>query len=376
MRGMPRILHVVGARPNFVKIAPIMAALRQHPVVEQRLVHTGQHYDPRMAGGFFDDLGLPVPDHDLRVGSGTHAEQTAAVMTRFEPVLHAEAPDLVVVVGDVNSTLAAALVAAKRGVPVAHVEAGLRSHDRSMPEEINRVLTDQLSAILLAPTEQAAANLRHDGRPADAITVVGNVMIDTLLAHRDTLPWPAVDEARDLGERGYIVLTLHRPANVDDPARLAAILARVADAAAGVPVLFPVHPRTSRLLAGDAAGRLPAGVRPLEPLGYRRFLALMVGAAAVITDSGGIQEETTALGVPCFTVRDTTEWPRTLTAGTNRLVGANAAGLADAMADLRAGRRPAPMPRLEDGRASTRVADVLASHLGAAPRPADRLAAV
>ena len=376
MRGMPRVLHVVGARPNFVKIAPIMAALRRHAAVEQRLVHTGQHYDPRMAGAFFDDLGLPAPDHDLRVGSGTHAEQTAAVMTRFEPVLLDERPDLVVVVGDVNSTLAAALVAAKRGVPVAHVEAGLRSFDRSMPEEINRILTDQLSAILLAPTDDAAANLRRDGLPADAITVVGNVMIDTLLAHRATLPWPAVDESIDLGERGYIVLTLHRPANVDEPARLAAILARVADAAAGLPVVFPVHPRTGRLLAGDAAHPVPPGVRQIEPLGYRRFLALMNRAAFVITDSGGIQEETTALGVPCFTVRDTTEWPRTLTAGTNTLVGADAAGLAAAVADLRAGRGRTLVPGLEDGQASARIAGVLAGYLGSAPRTSDRLAAV
>jgi len=376
MRGMPRVLHVVGARPNFVKIAPIMAALRGHAGVEQRLVHTGQHYDRRMAGAFFDDLGLPAPDHDLRVGSGTHAEQTAAVMTRFEPVLVDEGPDLVVVVGDVNSTLAAALVAAKRGVPVAHVEAGLRSFDRSMPEEINRILTDQLSALLLAPTDDAAANLRRDGLPADAITVVGNVMIDTLLAHRATLPWPALDESIDLGERGYIVLTLHRPANVDDPARLAAILARVADAAADLPVVFPVHPRTGRLLARDAARPVPPGVRQIEPLGYRRFLALMNRAAFVITDSGGIQEETTALGVPCFTVRDTTEWPRTVTAGTNTLVGADAAGLAAAVADLRAGRRRTLVPGLEDGQASGRIAGILARYLGSAPRTSDRLAAV
>ena len=372
---MPRIVHVVGARPNFVKIAPIMAALRQHDGVDQRLVHTGQHHDRRLADALFEDLGLPAPDHDLRVGSGTHAEQTAAVMVRLEPVLVDERPDLVVVVGDVNSTVAAALVAAKRGLPVAHVEAGLRSFDRSMPEEINRIVTDQLSTILLAPTDDAAANLRGEGRPAAAITVVGNVMIDALLAHRAGLRWPSVDDGLDLGERGYLVLTLHRPANVDDPARLTAILARVADAAADLPVVFPVHPRTGRLLAGGAC-RIPPGVRPIEPLGYRRFLALMDHAASVITDSGGIQEETTALGVPCFTVRDTTEWPRTVSGGTNTLVGADAVRLAAAMAELRAGRHKRPTAGLEDGRASVRIAGVLARFLGVAPRTSDSLTAV
>ena len=372
MRGMPRVLHVVGARPNFVKIAPIMAALRKHSAVEQRLVHTGQHYDPRMAGAFFDDLGLPAPDHDLRVGSGTHAEQTAAVMTRFEPVLLDEGPDLVVVVGDVNSTLAAALVAAKRGVPVAHVEAGLRSFDRSMPEEINRIVTDRLSTLLFAPSEEAAANLRREGCDEAAIAVVGNVMIDTLLVHRDRLSTPALPDVPDLpalSDRGYAVLTLHRPANVDDTPRLRTLLARLRLVAERLPIVFPVHPRTrDRLLrAGvDLAG---TGIHPVDPLGYPAFLALMARAACVLTDSGGIQEETSTLDVPCCTIRDTTEWPRTLTEGTNTLVGGDARGLAGAFEEfLRTGGRrgtgPAP-----DGRAGERIAAILAGHVGSMKPP-------
>jgi UDP-N-acetylglucosamine 2-epimerase (non-hydrolysing) len=362
---MARIVHVVGARPNFMKVAPVMAALRAFPGIEQRLVHTGQHYDDRMARIFFDELVLPRPDRDLQVGSGSHAQQTAAVLVRFEAVLEEERPDLVVVVGDVNSTLAAALAAAKLGIVVAHVEAGLRSHDRSMPEEINRVLTDRLSTLLFAPDEDAAANLRREGVAEAAVHVVGNVMLDTLAAHRDRLAWPVA--GLDVGvEAGrYAVLTLHRAATVDDAERLRRLIARLEPVAAAMPVVFPVHPRTRARLA--AAGTpLPDGVRPIEPLGYTAFLSLMAHAACVITDSGGIQEETSALGIPCFTVRDTTEWPRTLTRGTNTLVGRDASGLAAAVDALGSNaRRPRPAV-YDDARAGERIAAILGRHLGAA----------
>jgi len=363
---MPKIVHVVGARPNFMKIAPIISALGAHAAVTQRLVHTGQHYDHKMAHVFFDELGLPRPDRDLEVGSGTHAEQTGAVMVRFEKVLTDERPDLVVVVGDVNSTLAAALVAAKMGVPVAHVEAGLRSFDWTMPEEINRVVTDRLSAVLLAPSEDGAVNLRREGAPEKSIFVVGNVMIDTLLAHRATAPWPAVASAHALADRGYAVLTLHRPANVDDPARLRLLVDRLRHIAARMPVVFPIHPRTLRRFEEHGLGAEASGLRLIDPLGYREFLALMDHAACVLTDSGGIQEETTVLGVPCFTLRDNTERPVTIDEGTNTLVMADGRLLAGAFDDLvQSGGKRGRVPNLWDGQAGRRTADVLTRYLGA-----------
>jgi UDP-N-acetylglucosamine 2-epimerase (non-hydrolysing) len=367
---MPTVLHVVGARPNFMKIAPVMAALRAYPSVEQRLVHTGQHHDPQMAGVFIEELGLPQPDVDLAAGGGSHARQTAEIMIRFEAVLTAAAPDLVVVVGDVNSTLAAALVAAKAGVPVAHVEAGLRSGDRSMPEEINRIVTDHLSSILLAPSAAAAHNLRREGVADRAIAVVGNVMVDTLLQHRDTAPWSAVREALALADRGYAVLTLHRPANVDDPARLRVLVDRIAEVAARLPVIWPIHPRTARRLAEHRVAADVPGLRRIDPLGYTAFLALVDHARAVITDSGGIQAETTVLDVPCFTLRDNTEWPETVASGTNTLVMSDGRGLAAALDDRRhPGDRPRAVPPLWDGRAGGRAADVLAEALGAGAPP-------
>ena len=361
-----KILHVVGARPNFMKIAPVMEALSRRSGVVQRLVHTGQHYDEKMAGIFFEQLGLPRPDRDLEVGSGTQAEQTAAVMVKFEKVLGEERPDVVVVVGDVNSTLAATLVAAKAGIPVAHVEAGLRSGDLSMPEEINRLVTDRLADILLTPSRDADDNLKKEGVAPGRIHFVGNVMIDTLLRHRARAPWDDVSGRLSLRDRGYSVLTLHRPANVDAADALARILSRIEPVAAEYPVVFPVHPRTARRMT-ESGIEPPAGsVRLVEPFGYLEFLALMDHAALVLTDSGGIQEETTVLGVPCFTLRDNTERPVTITEGTNTLVGADAAGLAGAYAALRAGtRRAARMPELWDGRAGERIADVL---LGAVSR--------
>jgi UDP-N-acetylglucosamine 2-epimerase (non-hydrolysing) len=358
---MRRILHVVGARPNFMKIAPVMEALARGGGVTQRLVHTGQHYDEKMAGIFFEQLGLPRPDRDLEIGSGTQAEQTAAVMVKFEKVLDEERPDVVVVVGDVNSTLAAALVAAKGGVPVAHVEAGLRSFDRSMPEEINRMVTDRLAQILLTPSRDADENLRKEGVEEGRIHFVGNVMIDTLLRHRAHAPWDEVSERLSLGERSYSVLTLHRPANVDAPDALARIFSRIAPVAAEYPVVFPVHPRTARRMK-ESGLELPAGsVRLVEPLGYLEFLALLDHAALALTDSGGIQEETTVLGVPCFTLRDNTERPVTITQGTNTLVGSDAGRLHEAFRELQKGRRTAGrLPELWDGRAGERIAAILA----------------
>jgi UDP-N-acetylglucosamine 2-epimerase (non-hydrolysing) len=352
-----RILHVVGARPNFMKIAPLMEALDAEPGTEQVLVHTGQHYDERMSASFFADLGIRAPDVNLEVGSGTHAVQTARVMLAFEPVLERAAPDLVVVVGDVNSTLACALVAAKAGVAVAHVEAGLRSRDRTMPEEVNRLLTDQLADLLLTPSRDADANLRAEGIPAERIHFVGNVMIDTL---RRRLP-----DARALGmparlevaPGGYHLVTLHRPSNVDDPAQLAAIFRALAALAAERPVLFPAHPRT-RARAGEH-GLLPllGEARLLEPLGYAEMLGLMEAAALVLTDSGGVQEETTALGVPCLTLRDTTERPVTVTEGTNTLVPDRSTG-AILAAVRAAGARRGRIPEGWDGRAGERTAEV------------------
>jgi UDP-N-acetylglucosamine 2-epimerase (non-hydrolysing) len=361
---MPKVVHVVGARPNFMKIAPIVAALRDHPSIVQRLVHTGQHYDHKMAHAFFEELGLPRPDRDLDVGSGSHAEQTAAVMLRFERVVEEERPEMVVVVGDVNSTLAAALVAAKMGVPVAHVEAGLRSFDLTMPEEINRLVTDRLSAILLSPSQDGAQNLRREGVRESAIFVVGDVMIDTLLAHRAKAPWDGVRQRLGLEDRAYAVLTLHRPANVDDPARLQLLIDRLTQVTAHMPVVFPVHPRTARRLAEHGIAPETIRLRLVDPLGYREFLALMDHAGCVLTDSGGIQEETTVLGVPCFTLRDNTERPVTVSDGTNTLVMADGRLLPEAFDDFVAtGGKRGRVSSLWDGQAGRRSADIIARAL-------------
>ena len=358
---MKTILHVVGARPNFIKIAPVMEALAGRDGMRQVLVHTGQHYDEGMARVFFRDLGLPRPDRDLEVGSGTQAEQTAAILVRFEKLVAEERPDLIVVVGDVNSTLAASLVAAKAGVPLAHVEAGLRSFDLSMPEEVNRMVTDRLSAVLLTPSMDGNLNLLREGVPAERIHFVGNVMIDTLRKHRHHAPWPAVRDRLGLAERGYAVLTLHRPSNVDSAEALSTVLGRLQPVAGEYPVVFPVHPRTARRLAEHGLDGESAFLRRTEPLGYLDFLALMDHAALVLTDSGGIQEETTVLGVPCFTLRDNTERPVTVEQGTNTLVGADARGLAGAYADFRrTGGKQGRIPEKWDGAAGDRAATVLA----------------
>ncbi len=342
-----------------MKIAPVMKALSSHGGIEQRLIHTGQHYDEKMARVFFEELGLPRPDRDLEVGSGSQAQQTGAVMVGLEKVLAEESPDVLVVVGDVNSTLAAALVAAKAGIPVAHVEAGLRSFDLTMPEEINRMVTDRLSTLLFTPSRDADENLRREGVPPERIHFVGNVMIDTLLLHRPRAPWPAFRDALGVEDRGYALLTLHRPANVDDPEKFGRILGNLKIVARDLPIVFPSHPRTAKRIAEAGLEKEVAFLRRTEPLGYLEFLAAMDHAALVLTDSGGIQEETTILGVPCFTLRDNTERPITCSHGTNTLVGADGAGLAEAFSKLKGARKTPPPPELWDGRTGERIAAVL-----------------
>ena len=359
-----KVLVVAGARPNFVKIAPLMSALSDAAGFEARLVHTGQHYDDELSRVFFDDLGIPRPAVDLEVGSASHAVQTARIMTRFEPVLERERPDLVVVVGDVNSTVACSLTAVKRGVAVAHVEAGLRSFDRTMPEEVNRVLTDAISDLLFVTEPSGVANLEREGA-AGEIHLVGNVMIDALLRHRDRARERNAPERFGVTAGEYVVLTLHRPANVDDPAILAGILSAVEEIARHRTVLFPVHPRTRAAIErAGFEGRLDGaeGLRRLDPLGYLDFIGLLSDARAVLTDSGGLQEETTVLGVPCLTLRDNTERPITIDEGTNRLVGRDPDGILRAYAEVESGGGgTARRPDLWDGGAARRIVAVLAA---------------
>jgi UDP-N-acetylglucosamine 2-epimerase (non-hydrolysing) len=357
------IVHVVGARPNFMKVAPVMDALRGDARVRQVLVNTGQHYDESMAGGFLKELGLPTPDRDLGVGSASHAVQTAKVMMAFEEICVADRPDLVVVVGDVNSTMAASLVAAKLTIPIAHVEAGLRSFDREMPEEVNRVVTDRLADLLLTPSRDGDRNLLAEGTPADRIHFVGNVMIDTLRRH---LPLASLDRVRGrvpVDAAPYAVLTLHRPSNVDDPATLGSILAAVRDVAARMPVVFPVHPRTRSRLKEFGLDGASDGVILTEPLGYIDFLALTSHAALILTDSGGLQEESTALGIPCLTLRENTERPATVTDGTNRIVGTRTADILAGVEQALTSTAPKRLPELWDGHAAERIAGVMTRYL-------------
>lgn len=368
----PTVLCIAGARPNFMKIAPVIAALRDTGL-RVRLVHTGQHYDEAMNDRFFTQLGIPIPDLNLEVGSLSHAVQTAEIMRRFEPVLDDERPAAIVVVGDVNSTIACALVAAKKGVPVAHVEAGLRSYDRAMPEEINRVLTDQLSDWLFITEREARDNLLREGIAADKIHFVGNVMIDTLLDHRARAVPAAVTLAAATDPHvflaspaGYGVLTLHRPSNVDDPAVLTRLLRCVERISARLPLVFPVHPRTLARIETAGLGKLIDGPRMLclPPQGYLEMLGLMSAARVVLTDSGGIQEETTALGVPCVTLRENTERPITVTQGTNSVVGTDPASIEQAVADVLAhGGKAGRVPEFWDGRAAQRIAAILHADL-------------
>jgi UDP-N-acetylglucosamine 2-epimerase (non-hydrolysing) len=360
---MTHILHVVGARPNFMKAAPVWLALRRFDEVRQTIVHTGQHYDFNMSDLFFQQLGMPAPGVNLQVGSGSHAQQTAEIMTRFEAVVLEQQPDLVLVYGDVNSTVAAALVCAKLQVKLGHVEAGLRSFDRTMPEEINRLLTDRISDLLFTPSEDGNHNLAREGVPSAQVHLVGNVMIDTLIrmlpAAKDRLP-------ADLPE-GYVLVTLHRPSNVDDNARLGELLDVLDEISHEVPVLFPVHPRTGQRIA--TAGLLKAnrnGLQLMGPLPYLEFLALQARAKAIITDSGGIQEETTYLRVPCITVRDNTERPVTVKMGTNVLVGRDMDKLRSEVYRVLSGAcKTGSVPPLWDGHASDRIAKILAEVFGA-----------
>ncbi len=358
-----RLVHVVGTRPNFVKMAPVVAALRAiDPGGRHALVHTGQHYDRMMSEVFLDELGVPAPDHMLGVGSGSHAEMLARVLTAIAPVIEAERPQLVIVPGDVNSTLAAALACAHLRVPLAHVEAGLRSFDRTMPEEVNRVLTDQVAELLFTHSPEALANLEREGIGAGRVRFVGNTMIDSLVALRDRFGERRACERHGLEPGSYLLVTLHRPALVDGEL-LDRAIAELGAIAAAMPVLFPVHPRTRSRL-GAAAAELPAGLHLLEPVGYLDFLSLEADAGAVLTDSGGIQEETSYLGVPCFTLRDNTERPVTIEAGTNVLLGLDPARIAEIPALIAA--RPAPPPQpppLWDGRAAERLAAQVAEYL-------------
>jgi UDP-N-acetylglucosamine 2-epimerase (non-hydrolysing) len=354
-----RIVYVLGTRPNFVKTAPVIGALRARlPAGRHAIVHTGQHYDRLMSEVFLEELGVPAPDHMLEVGSASHAQQTARVIERLEPVLAEENPDLVFVPGDVNSTLAAALTAAKMQIPVAHIESGLRSFDRTMPEELNRIVTDQLSAHLFLHSEDAVENLRAEGIAEERIHFVGNTMIDTLVALAERFRSAGAAERLGVEPGTFVLVTLHRPALVDGPL-LAETIGELAGLAREMPVVFPVHPRTRKMM--EALDSEHPGLLLTEPLGYLDFLSLLADAGAVLTDSGGIQEETTYLGIPCFTLRDNTERPVTLSAGTNTLLGLDPAAISRIPAAL--AQRPASPskpPPLWDGHASERIADVVA----------------
>ncbi|HEX4669861.1 MAG TPA: UDP-N-acetylglucosamine 2-epimerase (non-hydrolyzing) [Solirubrobacterales bacterium] len=355
-----RIVYVVGTRPNFVKTAPVIGALRARlPEARHAIVHTGQHYDRLMSEVFLEELGVPAPDHMLEVGSGSHATMTARTMERLEPVLIEESPDLMVVPGDVNSTLAAVLTAVKMGIPVAHIESGLRSFDLTMPEEVNRIVADRFSELLFLHSDEAIDNLRAEGIPDERMQMVGNTMIDTLVALEDR--FRAAGMAAKLGvEPGsYALVTLHRPALVDGPL-LEQTVRQLAALAEEMPVVFPVHPRTEKMM--ESFNVIHKGLLLTMPLGYLNFLSLLADAGAVLTDSGGIQEETTYLGIPCFTLRDNTERPVTVSAGTNTLLGLDPAAIATIPAAL-AARSDAPSapPRLWDGKASERIADIIAA---------------
>ncbi len=354
-----RILAVVGARPNFMKMAPLLRELQARPGIETLLVHTGQHYDAAMSSDFFRDLGIREPDVNLEVGSGSHAGQTAQVLVGIEKLLVERVPDAVLLVGDVNSTVAASLAAAKLLIPVAHVEAGLRSGDRTMPEEINRLVTDCLSTWCFTTEKTGDENLIREGVDPAKIHHVGNVMIDTLRANEERARKLDTLAGLDLAPGGYALLTLHRPSNVDDPKKLAALFAVLEEIHAELPVVFPIHPRTRGAIESLLGGRSP-GLRLLPPQGYLDFLRLMMDAKVVLTDSGGIQEETTALGVPCLTLRDNTERPITVDEGTNILVGSDPEALRAAARKVLDGHaKKGRVPALWDGHASARIADVL-----------------
>lgn len=363
---MLKILSVVGARPNFMKIAPVIHAIsRRAAEFTSVLVHTGQHYDAEMSEGFFRDLGMPPPDHHLAVGSASHAAQTANVMLRFEPIIMKEKPDWTLVVGDVNSSLACTLVCAKLGARVAHVEAGLRSYDRTMPEEINRVLIDAAADLLLTPSADADANLRGEGIPEERIEFVGNVMIDALRSRLARAADSTIRERLGIDAVSYAVVTLHRASNTDHRETLDGILRALIEISRRLPVIFPLHPRTRKSIDDfgfDDHLRASKNLRLIDPLGYVDFLRLYSGARLVLTDSGGIQEETTALGIPCLTLRENTERPVTVDLGTNRIVGCDPARIVRSADEALLSTRPDPVsvPPLWDGRTADRILDALA----------------
>ncbi len=363
-----KIINVVGARPNLMKIAPLVEEMQHYADIQQTLLHTGQHYDDKMSQVFFDELNIPRPDIYLGVGSGSHAEQTARVMIAFEKVLLEDRPDVVVVVGDVNSTLACTVTAAKLWVPIAHVEAGLRSFDRKMPEEINRIVTDALSDFLFTTSRDANENLLREGISTEKMFFVGNVMIDTLNKHRARAKQLDTPTRFGLKSGHYALLTLHRPSNVDVPEVFSGILEALTAIQCDLPILFPAHPRTvKRITEFGFANRLAAApnLRLLEPLGYLEFLDLMMHAQLVLTDSGGIQEETTILGVPCLTIRENTERPITISQGTNLLVGPDPARIIATAQDVLAGcNKAGRVPELWDGHAAERIVSILQKQLG------------
>lgn len=374
-----RIMNIVGARPNMMKVAPLVAEMRCHQELEPVLVHTGQHYDYSMSQIFFDQLNIPEPDYNLEVGSGSHHSQTSEIIRRFGDLVQQDRPDMVLVVGDVNSTIACALVAAKEAIPIVHVEAGLRSFDRAMPEEINRILTDSISDLLFTTEESGNRNLADEGVSSDKVFFVGNLMIDSLVGSIDAARRSPLMNKLGLHKQGYVVLTLHRPSNVDDPLRLTRTLEALAEVAGILPVVFPVHPRTQQKIVASGFSGTTAwdgqsamgrhGIWTMPPASYIDFLGLVDGAAMVITDSGGIQEESTYLGVPCLTYRNNTERPVTVTMGTNRLIGADPDAIvrsaSEVLDDLipRNGITDHVLPPLWDGKAASRVGRVLLDYL-------------
>ena len=358
-----KIINIVGARPNLVKIAPLLKEMRRHGEIVPVLVHTGQHYDEKLSDIFFRQMGIPEPDVNLGVGSGSQASQTAEVLRKIEPILIEQKPDVVLVVGDVNSTLATSLAAAKLSIPIVHVEAGLRSFDRTMPEEINRIVTDSLADYLFATEEEAVTNLIREGRAKERIYLVGNVMIDALQQFLPIAQKSRIGEELGLKNgadwQRYALLTLHRPSNVDSTETLARLLGAIEAVADQMPVIFPVHPRTEPRLK-EAGGRRHPGIRMVAPIGYLDFLCLLSRATLVLTDSGGIQEETTVLGVPCLTMRENTERPVTVTEGTNQIVGQDPAKIIAAARDILAGKiKTGRVPHLWDGHAAERIVEII-----------------
>ncbi|MBI5198487.1 MAG: UDP-N-acetylglucosamine 2-epimerase (non-hydrolyzing) [Nitrospirae bacterium] len=363
-----KIINVTGARPNMMKVAPLMKEMRRHKEITSILLHTGQHYDEKMSKVFFSDLSMPEPDIYLGVGSGSHAGQTAKVMVEFEKVLLSEKPDVVVVVGDVNSTMACSLTAVKLHIPVAHVEAGLRSFDRTMPEEINRIVTDSVSDYLFTTSEDANLNLKKEGIPAEKIFFVGNVMIDTLLRHMEKAEGSDVVQRLGLKEREYSVLTLHRPSNVDGKENFEGILDALRHIQKRIKIIFPVHPRTFKMIKEHAFSDTIKEMMNLiivDPMGYLDFLKLMSNACFVLTDSGGIQEETTILKIPCLTLRENTERPVTVTEGTNIIVGNDRDKIVkEAENILDNGGKAGRVPKLWDGRAAERIVEIIKKNIG------------